>query len=311
MKQIFKALNTLLLLLTLIGLTGCRIGELSFGVVMDSAPASSSKSTLPASTPALDTQSPDPTPQLTGSPNPIPTEIATVTPVANNGQGCYNLAEFVEDLSVPDGKTFEPGEIFLKSWRLRNAGSCTWNQEYTYVHIGGNLLGAYESQPIASTVLPGELLDLTIGMTAPDLPGLYLSEWMLRDAGGNTFGVGSDGTAPISVRINVVLGSANGKATPYADTPAAGICAEFEGEIVTMTINPDMPDPRCIIVKPDQRLRVVNNLESEIQASLGSLSSSIVPDDDYTFEKTFGELLLPGVHSLGVTPCCGGSIWLK
>jgi hypothetical protein len=134
---------------------------------------------------------------------------------------------------------------------------------------------------------------------------------MLRDAAGNTFGVGSDGTAPISVRINVVLGSANGKATPYADTPAAGICAEFEGEIVTMTINPDMPDPRCIIVKPDQRLRVVNNLESEIQASLGSLSSSIVPDDDYTFEKTFGELLLPGVHSLGVTPCCGGSIWLK
>jgi hypothetical protein len=89
------------------------------------------------------------------------------------------------------------------------------------------------------------------------------------------------------------------------------MCAEFEGELVTMSVNPDMPDPRCVIVKPDQRLRVMNNLESEIESSLGNLSSSILPGDAYTFERTFGELLMPGVHNLGVGLCCSGSIWLK
>ena len=310
MKQIIKAKHSLLLTLTFMSLTGCRIGKLSFGVVMDSAPSSFSTSTTHATPPTIESQSPEIPPQSTASPDPMPTQIPTPTPL-DKVSGCSNLAGFVEHLNVPDGTTFEPGEIFLKSWRLRNAGSCTWNQEYTLDHIGGDLLGAPASQPIAGVVRPGELLDLTIPMTAPQLPGQYLSEWMLQDDSGNPFGIGQDGIAPFWARIDVVPISGDSKATPYADSPAAGLCAEFEGEVVTMTINPDMPDPRCVIVKPDQRLRVVNNLESEIEVSLGNVSSSILQSDAYTFEKTFGELLLPGVHNLGVSPCCGGSIWLK
>jgi hypothetical protein len=217
----------------------------------------------------------------------------------------------VQDLSVQDRQEIHPGVTFLKSWRLRNVGNCTWTQMYAYVHTGGNNLADYQDQALPSTVGPGETVDLTVAMTAPDLPGTYLSEWMLRDDAGQLFGVGPQGTAPFWARIDVVPDSADVKATPYADSPAAGICAEFEGEVVTMTISAGMPDPRCVIVKPDQRLHVVNNLESEVTAALGSLTTYIAPGGEHTFEKTFGELLMPGVHNLNTSACCGGSIWLQ
>jgi hypothetical protein len=311
MFQTQKLLKSIHLILVLSSLAACQLGEVSLRVEPDAtAVSTSTPSPLPLPT-SGSTQTSEPVPQLTATETINLTEVPTPTPLSENSRGCSNRAEFLEDLSVQDGEEFQPGEIFLKTWRFRNAGTCTWDQEYTYVHFGGDLLGAFESQPLPATVPPGELLDLTLAMTAPQMPGQYLSEWLFQDASGNTFGVGQDGTAPFWVRISVANTSASGKATPYADSPAAGICPEFEGDLITMTVNPDVPDPRCVIVQPDQRLRVVNNLETEITASLGSLSSVIAPDSEHVFEETFGELLLPGVHSLNVTPCCGGSIWLK
>ena len=100
-------------------------------------------------------------------------------------------------------------------------------------------------------------------------------------------------------------------ATPVASQPAAGICGESEGTVVTMTINPDIPDPRCLVVYPDQKLRVINRKDETLGISLGQLSATLEPEAEHTFEQPFGKLLLPGVHFLGVSPCCGGEIWLK
>lgn len=100
-------------------------------------------------------------------------------------------------------------------------------------------------------------------------------------------------------------------ATPIADSPAAGICGESEGEIVTMTINPDMPDPRCLKVRSEQRLRVVNQRDEALEITLGGAITSLQPGEETTFTLSFGELLLPGVHALQVSPCCGGEIVLS
>jgi hypothetical protein len=100
-------------------------------------------------------------------------------------------------------------------------------------------------------------------------------------------------------------------ATPIAESPAAGICGELEGEIVTMTINPDMPDPRCLRVHGEQRLRVVNQRGETLEIALGRATASLQPGAEITFERSFGELLLPGVHALQVFPCCGGEIVLS
>lgn len=101
------------------------------------------------------------------------------------------------------------------------------------------------------------------------------------------------------------------KATPYASEPAAGICAEAQGEIVDVYINPDVPDPRCVIVRPDQKLRVHNQTQAMIDVALGTFSISLEAGMVGVMDQKLGEYLEPGVHAMLVSPCCGGEIWLK
>jgi len=104
---------------------------------------------------------------------------------------------------------------------------------------------------------------------------------------------------------------ANGLATPYAMQPAAGICATFDEQIVSITINTDMPSPRCTVIRPDQTLRVINATSSTIRVSIGRYSLSILPGDDYSIDASFGEYLAEGVHLISVTPYFGAELWLE
>ena len=83
------------------------------------------------------------------------------------------------------------------------------------------------------------------------------------------------------------------------------------GAEVTITIYPDIPDPRCAIVRPEQRLRIVNSTAIPLQVSLASFQAEIGPGAEYAFELPLGEFLAPGVHLVQVLPCCGPELWLK
>ncbi len=108
-------------------------------------------------------------------------------------------------------------------------------------------------------------------------------------------------------------------ATPYAQQPAAGICAEpsdddrasHPGGEVVMRLEPGIPDPRCMIILAHQHLRVVNKTGAEVTITLGSYSAVLGQDGETVFETPFGDYLMPGVHALQVDPCCGGELWLK
>ena len=100
-------------------------------------------------------------------------------------------------------------------------------------------------------------------------------------------------------------------ATPVADSPAAGICAEFDGKVVTVTIHPDIPDPRCGLIQPDQKLEVVNAREETLLVAIGHLEAEIAAGERHLFDLEFGEYLAPGVHRVEVQPCCGAELWLK
>jgi hypothetical protein len=100
-------------------------------------------------------------------------------------------------------------------------------------------------------------------------------------------------------------------ATPIADSPAAGICAEQEGSLVTVTIFPDIPDPRCSFVRPEQQLRVINMRSETLKVSLAGLEAEIAPGEEHVFEEPFGALLMPGVHRFDVLPCCGAELVLR
>jgi len=100
-------------------------------------------------------------------------------------------------------------------------------------------------------------------------------------------------------------------ATPYAQSPAAGICASFEGEMVVVSIYPDIPDPRCIKVRADQQLTVVNRTQNNLEVSLGIYKASLTPGAETTFDAPFGMYLATGVHQLQVSPCCSPELVLE
>jgi len=100
-------------------------------------------------------------------------------------------------------------------------------------------------------------------------------------------------------------------ATPYAQEPAAGICASYDGTIVRVSVNADIPDPRCIKVSADQKLNIINHTQNTLEVTLGRFTASLEPGKETTFDTPFGEYLQPGVHQIQVTPCCGAELWLR
>jgi hypothetical protein len=125
--------------------------------------------------------------------------VGTVDPGAPCDRG-----EFVEDISVPDGTVFEPEETFVKTWRIRNNGSCTWTSAYTVVFDSGDAMSGPASFPLTTeSVPPGAEVNISINLTAPENPGSYRGDWKLRNAAGQTFGLGSQGDASFWVVITV------------------------------------------------------------------------------------------------------------
>jgi hypothetical protein len=101
-------------------------------------------------------------------------------------------------------------------------------------------------------------------------------------------------------------------ATPYAQQPVAGICAEPpDGDVVEIAIYPDVPVPRCQIVLPNQHLRVINHTDSDVSLELGSFQQTINAGGETVVEAPFGSYLLPGVHRMAVGEIWGVELWLK
>lgn len=162
-----------------------------------------------------------PTPTLTVPP---PTETVTTTvatpetaiapPTDAPAAGGENKAEFVEDVTIPDGKKIGPEKRFTKTWRLRNVGKTTWTAEYGLVFIDGALMGATPSVPLPREVAPWEKVDISVEMIAPSSPGTYRGFWKLRNAEGQIFGVGPNADEAIWVEIVVDSAAALEETTP-------------------------------------------------------------------------------------------------
>jgi hypothetical protein len=118
-----------------------------------------------------------------------PTSSATTAPSPTNSPTpapCVPNAAFVADVTVPDNSTMAPGAPFVKTWRVRNTGSCEWDSSYSIVFAGGIALGPGTAPlPI---VAPGALVEISLPMAAPAAPGSYRGIWRLRAPNGALFG---------------------------------------------------------------------------------------------------------------------------
>lgn len=146
-----------------------------------------------------------PPPPATNTPLSLPTLPPTKIPAATATSVC-DQAQFVKDVTVPDGSQYVPGAAFTKTWRLRNAGVCTWSG-YTLVFDSGDSMGASSPQTIG-TVSPGQDVDLSVNFTAPTAPGSYRGYWRIRNTSGVLIPVlgGTQGRS-FFVDIKVVVSS--------------------------------------------------------------------------------------------------------
>ena len=132
-------------------------------------------------------------------------ELARLTVPIKNNVPC-NRAAFISDITIPDGVEIPPGSIFTKTWEIRNNGSCTWDNTYSLAFTGeGSAMGAEIPAPIIADgkVEPGETVEISYKLTAPDEFGIYRSEWKLMDGDGDLFGIGEDGDAAFWLEIEV------------------------------------------------------------------------------------------------------------
>ena len=148
---------------------------------------------------------------------------ATITPTPN---ASCDRATFVADVTVPDGTTFAPNTAFTKTWRIKNIGTCTWNTSYSAVYQSGEKMGTIESVAFGKSVAPGQTIDITVNMTAPATSGTYRGYWILKNASGQLFGIGSGANKPFWVEIKV---SGSVTATPGTPTPTAIIPTPIPG----------------------------------------------------------------------------------
>ena len=147
-------------------------------------------------------------PTSTNTPVP-PTQTLTITPAAptNTLEGAAGTAtpvviptqpsgtssdnaNFVSDVTIPDGSTLKAGEQFTKTWRFQNIGKTTWTTDYSIQYLEGNLMGknGILTFKIPKSVAPGEYADVSVPFTAPVTPGVYSSYWKLLSSNGYYFG---------------------------------------------------------------------------------------------------------------------------
>lgn len=132
----------------------------------------------------------------------FPEEEVTSTPEPEI-EACSDRIAFIMDVTIPDDSEIEAGAAFTKTWRLRNDGTCTWEPSYDLVFHHGDHMSAASTVALTGSVMPGQIVDLSIDMVAPADPGTYQGYWMLRNGDDVLFGLGAGGDVAFWVKIVV------------------------------------------------------------------------------------------------------------
>ena len=108
----------------------------------------------------------------------------------NNKSGCTNEAKLISE-TVPDHTVVDPGSQGIKSWTIKNTGTCTWTIDYFYRYTQGNKQMGPETFSIFDLGVgradPGQLVTLSFMYLAPDDPGSYTNRYEIFDPEGNSF----------------------------------------------------------------------------------------------------------------------------
>ena len=118
----------------------------------------------------------------------LPSPVAAATQAL--GDACTNNV-FEADITIPDGSTVTGGDTLQKVWKIRNTGSCTWDEGFELIYIGGTLgndgVQNYLFQSKDSTA-SGAAIDIGVWFNVPCAQGQQEGHWRMRNDQGYYFG---------------------------------------------------------------------------------------------------------------------------
>lgn len=132
------------------------------------------------------------TPLITNTPEFTATTLLINTQVPPTQVSCDNMA-YVDDVTIPDNSSVAPGSKFVKTWKVRNNGQCTWTTNYRLIYgWAANWTEIVASPPgyvvLTKSVEPGAEYEVSVTLTAPVKSGVYLAAFRLQNDKGYNFG---------------------------------------------------------------------------------------------------------------------------
>ena len=91
------------------------------------------------------------------------------------------------DVNIPDNTQMTAGQSFVKTWKIKNSGTCTWDTGYKIIYAGYATQLSGQPQPLPLPVTPGQEIEISVNFIAPAQSGSYSSAWTLQNANGNNF----------------------------------------------------------------------------------------------------------------------------
>lgn len=182
---------------------------------------SQSTITMPVLVTATPTFTASPFPTATITPIPSATPTATdIVPIeyasptfeylstAELPLSAKDTIKDITDVTVPDDTILEPGQLFIKSWRMTNNGESTWTEDDTKLMMEANYDMGMPEVVKAIFLLPNDWIDFTPGGWGTRIynvaPGMEVDLAVILKAP----------TAPGSYQIHFRLVNPNGEIIP-------------------------------------------------------------------------------------------------
>ena len=174
--------------------------------------------------------------------------LATLAPPA-----CLDGLAFISDVTYGDTNMttppfVQPGTQFMKTWRVENTGNCNWNTNFQLVYAYGNVAAALmsgQSVHIPGNVAPGQTVDLSVTLTAPQDAYTYQGFWQMENSTGYRFGqtmwVGITTLSDQVIPVSTVLPPAGNYCQVLLTTPITPVVAKssFDANWLVTNISPD------------------------------------------------------------------------
>ncbi len=141
-----------------------------------------------------------PTPEATATPTATATTEGTTVGIIYTSTPTGSAANPTATVSISgndaaawrandpvDNTVFAPGEEFTVTWTIENTGTSTWTTSYYISFASGEQMGAEDEIYLPYSVPPGTNVQISVDFVAPSSTGTKQSDWVLKNANGDTF----------------------------------------------------------------------------------------------------------------------------